>query len=107
VVAEVEFNEDGRASRITAVESPSNALWEAVERAVALWRFGYGTNNGGCSVKTKITYYFLPQADAKGHVIDPLEENAGLRFRSAAQRTGAHAEKEIYHNEKEKGDTRQ
>jgi TonB family protein len=87
VVADVRFNADGRAFRTTILESPSKPLSDAVERAVAQWRFSYGPNNDGCVVQTKITFYFLPQADDEGHIIDPLAENAGSRYRSALQMT--------------------
>jgi TonB family protein len=83
VVTAVRVDTLGRVMSTTVLESTSDILAAAVKRALIQWRFRSNKETEGCCFDTKITYYFLPYADAEGHVVNPTAWNAEQRYRSA------------------------
>jgi TonB family protein len=81
VVTEVLFDATGRVISTVTLESPADILSAAVRRALAQWIFRADPTSDGCYFDTKITYYFLPDADEEGHIVDPLSPSAAQRYR--------------------------
>jgi TonB family protein len=71
-VAEVQYNGKGNVTDATILEAPTPSIGQAVITAVKQWKFIPSTLKGEpISVRGKLTFYFVLDANQKGHVENP------------------------------------
>ena len=74
-VVEVQYDDKGDVVTTSVLESPSQSIGDAVERAVRQWKFVPSKKQDGTavSIRGKLTFYFEIDKDGKGRVLNPKQ----------------------------------
>lgn len=71
-VVEAQYNGKGNVTDTIIVEAPTSSIGQAVITAIKQWKFIPSTLKGEpISVRGKLTFYFVLEANQKGHVENP------------------------------------